>query len=82
MEEQKISPKSRLVALLLVWFFGVLGIHRMYVGKVGSGVLLLIATLTYFGLIVSAIVALIDFIQIIQGSFKDKDNLLVKKWAD
>ena len=33
------SPKSRLITLLLCIFVGGLGIHRFYVGKIGTGVL-------------------------------------------
>ena len=33
------SPKSRLAALLLCWFFGIFGVHRFYVGKIGTGIL-------------------------------------------
>ena len=36
------SPKSRLIALLLCVFVGGLGIHRFYVGKIGTGVLWLL----------------------------------------
>ena len=36
------SPKSRLIALLLCVFVGGLGIHRFYVGKIGTGVLALV----------------------------------------
>ena len=32
-----ISPKSRLVALLLCLFLGWLGVHRFYAGKIGTG---------------------------------------------
>ena len=34
-----ISAKSRLAATLLCFFLGVLGVHRFYVGKVGTGIL-------------------------------------------
>lgn len=59
--------KSRTVALILciVGFFGFAGLHRMYVGKVGSGVL---HFLTY-GL--CAIGTIIDLISILSGGFRD-----------
>ena len=37
---EAISPKSRLVALLLCCFLGWLGAHRFYVGKIGTGLLM------------------------------------------
>lgn len=59
--------KSKTVALILciLGFFGVAGIHRMYVGKAGSGVLHL---LTY-GL--CGIGTIVDLIAILSGGFKD-----------
>lgn len=71
-----ISPKSRLVALLLCFFFGVLGIHRFYVGKVGTGILELV---TIGG---CGIWALIDLIIIAVGSFTDKEGLRVFRWIE
>ncbi|SCL20545.1 TM2 domain-containing protein [Micromonospora rhizosphaerae] len=62
------TQKSWLVALLLCFFVGVLGVHRFYVGKVGTGILHLI---TFGGL---GIWTLIDFILILVGSFKDKQG--------
>ncbi|MBQ3755018.1 MAG: TM2 domain-containing protein, partial [Clostridia bacterium] len=41
MSDKATSPKSRLVATLLCFFLGGLGIHRFYVGKVGTGILYL-----------------------------------------
>ena len=70
-----ISPKSRLAAALLAWFLGVLGIHRFYVGKVGTGLLMLV---TLGGL---GIWALIDFIVILVGSFKDKEGRRLINWS-
>lgn len=34
--------KSTLVAYLLWWFVGWLGIHRFYLGEIGSGILMLL----------------------------------------
>ena len=34
-----VSPSHRWVAFVLCFFFGILGIHRFYVGKVGTGLL-------------------------------------------
>ena len=62
------TQKSWIVALLLCFFVGVLGVHRFYVGKVGTGILQL---LTFGGL---GIWTLIDFILIMVGSFKDKQG--------
>lgn len=74
MYSRPISPKSRLAALLLCFFFGYLGIHRFYVGKVGTGLIWLF-TAGFFG-----IGAIIDFIMIIVGSFTDQAGLFVMNW--
>jgi TM2 domain-containing membrane protein YozV len=66
------SDKSFVATLLLAILIGGLGIHRFYVGKIGTGVLMLI-TLGGFG-----IWALIDIIMIAVGSFKDKSGLPIK----
>jgi TM2 domain-containing membrane protein YozV len=68
------SPRSRLAAALLAFFLGALGIHRFYVGKIGTGVLM-IFTLGGLGLWV-----LIDFIVILVGSFKDKEDRVLSNW--
>lgn len=66
------SPKSWVVAMLLCFFLGYLGVHRFYVGKIGTGVLWLL-TGGLFG-----VGALVDFIIILCGSFKDGDGLKIK----
>ena len=74
MEEYKISEKSRLATSLLAWFLGTFGVHRFYLGKIGTGLLMLF-TLGGFG-----IWTLIDFIIAVTGGMKDKTGLLIKKW--
>ena len=71
------SGKSRLVAILLCWvlgFIGIAGVHRFYVGKIGTGLLMLF-TLGFLG-----IWTLIDGIIILVGSFKDQRNRVLSNW--
>lgn len=72
--QKSVSPKSRLAALLFSFFLGWLGIHRFYVGKTGTGLLMLF-TAGGFG-----IWNLVDFIMIVVGSFTDKEGKFVLDW--
>ncbi len=61
-----------ITCLLLCWFLGVLGVHRFYSGHTALGVLQL---LTLGG---CGIWALIDFIIIVSGNFKDAQGNPIK----
>ena len=67
-----ISDKEWLVTILLCFFLGIWGIHRVYVGKIGTGILM-IFTLGGLG-----IWYLIDLIMIALGSFRDIDGREIK----
>ncbi len=63
-----MSEKKMVVAALLCLFFGIVGFHRFYVGKIGTGILQIF---TFGGL---GIWSLIDFVMILTGSFKDSEG--------
>jgi len=70
MSEKKILP-----VFLLCLFLGPLGVHRFFVGKIGTGVIMLV---TFGGL---GIWALIDLVMIIIGSFTDKEGNKITEWT-
>ena len=76
MNATEFSPRSRLVALLFCVFLGAFGVHRFYVGKIGTGILMLV---TIGGL---GIWILIDLILIAVGSFRDKEGRRVFRWTE
>jgi hypothetical protein len=69
------SDYTRLPVFLLCLLFGWLGVHRFFVGKVGTGVLMLV---TIGGL---GIWIMIDLILIILGDFKDRDGRKILRWS-
>ena len=88
-----ISPKSRLAATLLCAIpalFGICGIHRLYIGKIGTGVTMIILSVVawitvWFIVGIPIFVAvgiwtIVDFAFIVAGRTKDSQGLSIEKW--
>lgn len=68
-----ISTRSKWVAFILCFLFGVLGVHRFYAGKIGTGLLWLF-TGGLFGL-----GWIVDMIMILTGTFNDNHGFPLKE---
>ncbi len=87
----EISSRSRLATVLLALFLGIFGVHRFYIGKIRTAIVMLILSILYLvtirfwgimviSLAVAGLWAFIDFIFAVSGIMKDKDGNLIKKW--
>ena len=68
------APKQKMIAFLLAFFLGPLGVHNFYLGKTGMGVAQLILTITVIGAVVSLPWAFVQMIMIIMGKIDDADG--------
>ena len=63
-----VNDRNKYVAAVLAFFLGTLGIHRFYLGRNGSGVAMLLLSLSMLGLILTGPWALIDTIRYLMMS--------------
>ena len=73
-----VSEKKIVVAIWLALFGGGVGLHRFYVGKVGTAITMILVSLRIIGLFVTLIWSWIDIIMIASGNFRDKEGNLLK----
>ena len=72
-QNMQTSNKSKVLSLLFCMFLGALGIHRFYLGKIGTGIIWFLTGGCFgFGVIV-------DFIRLCTGSMTDKHGLPLKQ---
>lgn len=69
------SDKRILPAFLMCFFLGGLGIHRFYVGKIGTGIAMI---LTLGGL---GVWVIIDLIILAMGNFTDANGNKINLWT-
>ncbi|WP_455479810.1 TM2 domain-containing protein [Bartonella sp. B23] len=74
------SELTRSMLILICWFTGVFGIHRFMVGRVWTGTLMLVLSLSIIGLMITGIWAIVDFIVIAAGKFTDKNGKKITRW--
>lgn len=82
-EQLNVSKKNRFTMLMLCWFLGFLGVHRLYAGRLGSGflmaygsiasilVLMLNIPIGLMCLITMTALVVNDFVVIAFGQFAD-----------
>ena len=69
-KQNQNSDREWVIALLLCLFFGWLGVHRFYVGKIGTGLLLMFSS----AILIGFFWAFIDLIMIACSAFRDKEG--------
>jgi len=85
------SDKKRKTALILCLLGGFLGLHRLYVGKIKSGLIFLIIGLVCVGssfvdpvvlpsLLVMYLFAIPDLVKILLGIYKDNVGAHLREW--
>lgn len=73
------SDRNKIVAALLAFFIGTLGVHRFYLGRTGSGIAMLVLSCTLIGLLVTGPWALIDFVRYLVISDEEFDRRYARR---
>ena len=75
------SDRNKYVAALLAFFLGTFGIHRFYLGRNGTGVLMIVLSITIVGLLVTGIWALIDMVRYLIMSDAEFEHRYARRYA-
>lgn len=77
----KTTQKKILPAFILSTVFGPFGAHRLYAGKIATGLCMLVLGLSLIGLFVTAIWNFIDWVMILTGNFTDSNGVKITQWT-
>jgi TM2 domain-containing membrane protein YozV len=72
------NDRNKYVAAVIAFVVGPLGIHRFYLGRTGSGIVMLVLTCTVVGLILSVPWAFIDMVRYLIMSDREFDERYVR----
>lgn len=83
-DNQKVSHKDWLTSLILCWFLGFFGVHRLYAGKIVTGLLILDGTIAsiYLALSVNVYIGALAFVVVGSVVLYDFLNILIKNFKD
>lgn len=85
MEElnENVSTKNRFTAIMLCWFLGFFGVHRMYAGKVVTGILMFYGTIASLALMFVSVPAGLAGLTVVGAAVVfDFTVLALKKFTD
>ncbi len=68
---EAINDRNKLVAALLAFFLGPLALHRFYLGRTGSAIVMLVLSFTVVGMLITWPWALIDMIRYLMMSDRE-----------
>jgi TM2 domain-containing membrane protein YozV len=74
-----LGDRNRFIAALLAFLIGPLGIHRFYLGRVGSGIAMVVLSCTIIGLFLTIPWAFIDMIRYLVMSDRDFADRYTRK---
>ncbi len=80
---ENVSTKNRFTAIMLCWFLGFFGVHRMYAGKVVTGILMFYGTVASLALMFVSVPAGLAGLTVVGAAVVfDFVILALKKFTD
>ena len=73
------TDRNKFVAAILAFFLGLLGIHRFYLGRIGTGIIMLVLTCTVFGMAITGIWSLVDLVRYLMMSDEEFDQRYARR---
>ncbi|MBW6533292.1 TM2 domain-containing protein [Sphingomonas sp. RRHST34] len=65
------TDRNKYIAAVLAFLFGIFGIHRFYLGRVTSGIIMAVLTFTVIGALVTVPLSIVDMVRYLVMSDRD-----------